>query len=83
MAVVVAADLPCHLDFWHAALAALDVRRRWVATSSTVGLVVTPTADQSGQQLLHLVHVGPAPTAVTLTRDASVAAHSRCRRAAP
>ena len=30
-AVVIACDYPCHLPFWHAALAALGVRRRWVA----------------------------------------------------
>jgi beta-galactosidase len=68
-AVVIACDYPCDLGFWHAALAALEVRRRWVAQADVPGLVVTPTADRTGQQLLHLVHVGPTPVTFTLAQD--------------
>jgi beta-galactosidase len=68
-AVVIACDYPCHLDFWHAAFAALGVRRHWVADADVPGLVVTPTVDAHGQQLLHLVHVGPAPVSFSLARD--------------
>ena len=68
-AVVIACDYPCDLRFWHGALAALGVRRRWVAEGDGPGLVVTPTANGTGQQLLHLVHVGPAPVTFTLARE--------------
>jgi beta-galactosidase len=65
-AVVIACDYPCHLDFWRAALAHVGVRRRWVADTDVPGLVVTPTANVNGEQLLHLVHVGPMPVSFTL-----------------
>jgi beta-galactosidase len=68
-AVVIACDYPCHLDFWRAALAAVGVRRRWVADADAPGLVVTPTANANGEQLLHLVHVGPTPVSFTLAHE--------------
>ena len=68
-AVVIACDYPCDLDFWRAALAALDVRRQWVTQADAPGLVVTPTANAHGEQLLHLVHVGPTPVSFTLAKD--------------
>jgi len=68
-AVVIACDYPCDLGFWHAVLAALEVRRRWVVEADVPGLVVTPTADRTGQQLLHLVHVGPTPVTFSLAQD--------------
>lgn len=68
-ALVLACDYPCHLDFWHRAFESLGVQRRWVAEVDVPGLVVTPTADVRGQQLLHLVHVGSSPATFTLTRD--------------
>ena len=68
-AVVIACDYPCDLAFWRAALAAVGVRRRWVADTDVPGLVVTPTANANGEQLLHLVHVGPTPVSFTLAHD--------------
>jgi beta-galactosidase len=68
-AVVIACDYPCDLEFWRAALAAVDVRRQWVTQADTPGLVVIPTANADGEQLLHLVHVGPAPVTFTLAKD--------------
>jgi beta-galactosidase len=68
-AVVIACDYPCDLDFWHAVFAAVDVRRRWVTVADGPGLVVTPTANRHGDQLLHLVHVGPSPVSFTLAED--------------
>jgi beta-galactosidase len=68
-AVVIACDYPCDLDFWRAALAAVDVRRQWVTQADVPGLVVTPTANAHREQLLHLVHVGPTPVSFTLAKD--------------
>jgi beta-galactosidase len=68
-AVVIASDYPCHLPFWHAAFAAVGVRRRWVVDADVPGLVVTATANRNGEQLVHLVHVGPTPVSFTLAHD--------------
>ena len=68
-ALVVACDYPCDLSFWHAAMASLDVRRRWVAETDGPGLLVTPTATPAGDRLLHLVHVAPWAGTVSLTDD--------------
>jgi len=68
-AVVIACDYPCDLAFWRAALATVGVRRRWVSQADAPGLVVTPTANAKGEQLLHLVHVGPTPVSFTLAHD--------------
>ncbi|KAB1916253.1 hypothetical protein F8274_00735 [Micromonospora sp. AMSO31t] len=63
-ALVIAADVPCDLDFWRAAVARLGVRQRLAADADGPGLVLTSTVDPVGQRLLHLVNV--APSAVTL-----------------
>jgi beta-galactosidase len=68
-AVVIACDYPCHLPFWHAALAAVGVRRRWAVHADVPGLVVTPTANSNGERLVHLVNVGPTPVSFTLAHD--------------
>jgi beta-galactosidase len=46
-AVVIACDYPCDLDFWRAALAAVDVRRQWVTQADVAGLVVTPHGQRA------------------------------------
>ncbi|WNM39238.1 beta-galactosidase [Micromonospora halotolerans] len=64
-ALVIAADVPCDLDFWRAAVARFGVGQRLAANADGPGLVLTSTVDPAGQRLLHLVNV--APSAVTLT----------------
>ncbi|ASW54973.1 beta-galactosidase [Plantactinospora sp. KBS50] len=59
-ALVIAADQPCLLDFWRAALDRLGVRPRLRHDAGTAGLVLTSTVDRSGQRLLHLINVAPS-----------------------
>jgi beta-galactosidase len=66
-ALVIACDYPCQVDFWRAALTALDVEPRWQVQSDQPGLVVTSTSDAYGQRLLHLVHVGTSPVRALLS----------------
>ncbi|WP_432043159.1 beta-galactosidase [Streptomyces cadmiisoli] len=66
LAIVMACDYPCHLDFWRALVARLGVHRRLVAHGEAPGLVVTSTADATGQRLLHLVNVAQVPQKFTL-----------------
>jgi beta-galactosidase len=65
-AVVVAADVPCDLGFWRAALARLGVRPRLAPDPDGPGLVLTSTVDRAGQRLLHLVNVAPSAVTVAL-----------------
>jgi beta-galactosidase len=65
-ALVVAADVPCDLDFWCRALARLGVRPRLAPDADAPGLVVTSTVDRVGQRLLHLVNVAPYPVTAAL-----------------
>jgi len=75
-AVVLACDYPCHLGFWRSVLERLGVRRRIVAEGNSPGLVVTSTADGTGQRLVHLINVAPVPQTFTLTvDDASLELH--------
>ncbi|MFC7546700.1 beta-galactosidase [Plantactinospora sp. GCM10030261] len=79
-AVVIAADYPCHLDFWRAALDRLGIRPRLRHDADHPGLVLTSTVDRSGQRLLHLVNVAPSPVEFTLRhRDEPVLAGRRLR----
>ncbi|MFI6262655.1 beta-galactosidase [Micromonospora sp. NPDC051006] len=65
-ALVVAADVPCDLDFWRAAAARLGVRPRLAPDADGPGLVLTSTVDRAGQRLLHLINVAPSPVTVAL-----------------
>ncbi|MFI5692274.1 beta-galactosidase [Kribbella sp. NPDC051586] len=65
--VVMACDYPCHLDFWRQVFERVGVRRRLIAEGNTRGLVVTSTADGTGQRLVHLINVAPVAQSFTLT----------------
>ena len=79
-ALVIAADYPCHLDFWRAALDRLGVRPRLGHDGDTPGLVLTSTVDRAGQRLLHLINVAPSPVDLALHwRDRPVLTGRRLR----
>ncbi|SDS78494.1 beta-galactosidase [Actinopolymorpha singaporensis] len=65
-ALVLACDYICDLGFWTALLARLGVRPRHTHDSTSPGIVVTSTADDRGQRLLHLINVGPVDQAIVV-----------------
>ncbi|WP_446215341.1 beta-galactosidase [Micromonospora sp. IBHARD004] len=79
-ALIIAADHPCHLDFWRAALERLGVRPRLRHDADEPGLVLTSTVDRAGQRLLHLLNVAPSAVEFTLRhRDRPVLSGRRLR----
>ena len=80
LALIIAADHPCHLDFWRAALDRLGVRRRLRHDADEPGLVLTSTVDRAGQRLLHLLNVAPSAVEFGLRhRDRPVLSGRRLR----
>jgi beta-galactosidase len=65
-AVVLAADYPCHLDFWRDQVSWLGASPRLRVESDTPGVIAVSTADPRGVRLLHVVNVAPTDASVVV-----------------
>jgi beta-galactosidase len=66
-AILITADYPCDLGFWHACMTALGAHPRLTHDAADPGLVLTSTVDTQGQRLLHLLNLGPTDTTFALS----------------